>query len=135
MRDQRSARALRRVTTAAVLLALPLLAACWHSDQDAYMGSQLAGGDAAHGRELMSQYGCGSCHTIPGVPGAKATVGPPLAGVAGRSFIAGVLPNTPQNMVDWIYDPPGTDPKTAMPNLGMSRQEARDIAAYVYTLE
>jgi cytochrome c2 len=124
-----------RSAAAAALLSAAVLGGCNRDKQDEYMASQLTSGNAAHGRVLMRKYGCGSCHTIPGIPGAHATVGPPLGGVAGRSFIAGVLPNTPENMVDWIYDPPGTDPKTAMPKLGMSRQEARDIAAYVYTLQ
>jgi cytochrome c len=135
MGDGPTAGRLRRATGSAALLSLALLGGCWHSEQDEYMASQLTNGNAAHGRVLARKYGCGSCHTIPGVPGAKATVGPPLAGIAGRGFIAGVLPNTPENMVDWIYDPPGADSKTAMPKLGLTRQEARDVAAYLYTLE
>jgi cytochrome c2 len=92
-------------------------------------------GSPEHGGVLIRKYGCGSCHTIPGIPGAKSTVGPPLAGIAGRSYIAGVLPNNPDNMTAWIHNPPAVDSKTAMPYMGISAAEARDIAAYIYTLK
>jgi cytochrome c2 len=82
----------------------------------------------------MSIYGCGACHTIPRVAGAKSTVGPDLHGIAGRAYIAGVLPNTPENMMRWLMNPPAVDDKTAMPNLHIPAVEARDMAAYLYTL-
>jgi mono/diheme cytochrome c family protein len=94
----------------------------------------LTGGNPDRGQRLISSYGCGSCHAIPGVPGAQAKVGPPLAGLPERAYVAGVLPNTPRNLERWILDPPGVDAKTAMPNLGVSPSDARDIAAYLYTL-
>ena len=59
---------------------------------------------------------------------------PPLAGIADRVYIAGVLENTPSNLVRWIKDPPAVDSMTAMPNVGVSEAEARHIAAYLYTL-
>ena len=86
------------------------------------------------GRAAIERYGCGSCHSIAGVPGARALVGPPLTGVAERAYIAGVIENTPLNLQRWIRDPQGVDPRTAMPNLGVGASEARDIAAYLYTL-
>ena len=94
----------------------------------------LAHGSPERGRVLISAYGCGSCHTIPGIPGANATVGPPLAGIAGRSYIAGVLTNQPDHMVQWLLDPPGVDSKTAMPKVGLTTPQAHDVAAYLYTL-
>jgi len=121
---------------AAAALTAVVAAACGRTKAETYRDANaLTHGDAAHGATLIRGYGCGTCHNIAGIPGAVGTVGPPLNGVAGRAYIAGVLPNTPENMVDWIYNPPAADPQTAMPNLGMSRQEARDIAAYVYTLK
>ena len=126
---------MRRMRVATIALAALATAACDGRKDEFAQAGQLTGGDAYHGQKLAARYGCGSCHSIPGIPGAAATVGPPLTGVGGRGYIAGTLPNTPQNMVDWIYDPPAVSPNTAMPNLGMSRQEARDIAAYVYTLK
>jgi cytochrome c1 len=69
---------------------------------------------------------------IPGIPGASGQVGPPLAGIGGRSYIAGVLVNTPEDMIRWIVNPRAVDSLTAMPALGVTAAEARDIAAYLY---
>jgi cytochrome c1 len=68
------------------------------------------------------------------VSGAHGRVGPPLTGFARRSFIAGRLPNTPENLVAWVRDPPAIDPATAMPALGLDERAARDVAAYLYEL-
>lgn len=95
---------------------------------------RLTGGDPARGPALMRAYGCGQCHTIPGVPGANGLVGPPLAGVANRVYIAGVVTNTPDNIVRWIMNPKAIDPLTAMPFLGVRDDQARHMAAYLYTL-
>jgi len=93
----------------------------------------LSGGNPRHGRELIARYGCGSCHTVPGVPGAQASVGPPLRDVRKRLYIAGRLTNTPENLSTWIRDPRAIDPKTVMPALGVDEAEARDISAYLYS--
>ena len=93
---------------------------------------QVAGGDAARGRAYAERYGCAICHS--GLEGAQGTVGPPLAKISKRAYLGGVLPNTPQNMTAWVWQPQRYAPGTAMPNLGMSEAEARDIAAYLYTL-
>jgi cytochrome c2 len=92
-------------------------------------------GDVAAGKRALDQYLCATCHEIPGVTGANRHVGPPLAGIATRQYLAGILPNTPENMVHWIQYPQQVDPLSAMPGLGVSDQEARDIAAYLYTLD
>jgi len=89
-------------------------------------------GDAATGMIALQQYACATCHRIPGVVGAAADVGPPLEGVAGRAYLAGRLPNTPDNLVRWIRDPKAVSPTTLMPDLGVSEQHARDMAAYLY---
>lgn len=78
--------------------------------------------------------GCGSCHTIPGIYTARGLVGPPLMFFSRRTMIAGELPNTPDNLVRWIRDPKLVEPGTAMPDLGLTDREARDVAAYLYTL-
>jgi cytochrome c1 len=80
-------------------------------------------------------YGCPACHTIPGIPGARAIVGPELAGISGRPYIAGVLTNTPTNLIRWIHHPQQVDPLTAMPDVGLTEPAARDIASYLYTLK
>jgi cytochrome c len=118
-----------------VLLAVLALVGCGRSGalSDEEAARLTDGGDAARGRIAIRQYGCGACHTVPGVPGANGLVGPPLAGVGGRAYIAGVLTNTPQHMVRWIVNPRGVDSLTAMPATGVSEREARDIASYLYT--
>ncbi|MEU5789775.1 c-type cytochrome [Micromonospora purpureochromogenes] len=87
------------------------------------------------GAELIAQYGCGSCHTIPGVNRADGLVGPPLTRFGARSYIAGQLPNNADNLQRWIADPQAVEPGTAMPNLGVTAIDAQDIAAYLYTLD
>jgi cytochrome c1 len=84
------------------------------------------------GRRLIASYGCGACHSIPGVPGADAMAAPPLNCFYQRTYIAGRLPNTKQNLTKWIQNPQLVDPGNAMPNLGVSQEEADDIAAYLY---
>jgi cytochrome c len=93
------------------------------------------GGSAARGATAITRYGCGSCHIIPGISGAHGLAGPPLSGIASRIYIAGVLQNTPPNMMRWIEDPPGIDEHTVMPKLGVTHQDAADIAGYLYTLK
>lgn len=95
---------------------------------------RVAGGDAERGAIAIVSYGCGGCHTIPGIRNARGTVGPPLTDFATRGYVAGVRPNWPRHLVQWIIDPPAIAPETAMPALGVSEQESRDIAAYLYTL-
>ena len=92
-------------------------------------------GNAEHGRQLIASYGCGACHMIPGVHAARGKVGPPLFFFGERTMIAGELPNTPANLEKWIENPKQVEPKTAMPNLGVKSDEARDMAAYLYTLK
>ena len=92
------------------------------------------GANAERGKVALRQYGCGACHTIPGVVGARGLVGPPLVDVGRRVYVAGVLPNDPENMVRWIMDPPAVDSKTAMPDLGVTERDARDMAEYLYHL-
>lgn len=93
------------------------------------------GADADRGAALLVLHGCGACHDIPGVAGANGSVGPPLGGFASRAYVAGVLPNEPGGLVRWIVDPPRHAPQTAMPDLGVTEAEARDMAAYLYTLK
>jgi cytochrome c len=91
-------------------------------------------GSPAAGRAAIGHYACGACHSIAGVRQADGQVGPPLTGVAGRRYLGGRLVNTPENMSRWIQNPQAFAPGTAMPNLGVSESDARDITAYLYTL-
>lgn len=91
-------------------------------------------GNPQHGKELIQAYGCGACHIIPGIRNARGLVGPPLILFAERTMVAGEVPNTPENLVKWVQNPPSIEPNTAMPDLGLSQAQAQDIAAYLYTL-
>lgn len=93
---------------------------------------QVHGGDPARGARLIRDHGCGACHEIPGISGARGTVGPSLATLRRQAYVAGVLPNEPGGLVRWIVDPPAHSSRTAMPDLGVTEEEARDIAAYLY---
>ena len=93
------------------------------------------GGNPERGRQLVRTYGCHSCHTIPGVRGADALVGPPLTRIGARVYVDGHLSNTPENLMRWIQDPPAVSPDTAMPATGVTDEHVRDIAAYLYTLK
>jgi cytochrome c2 len=126
---------------AATVALLALLAASmgWHHaeqrrDERWRDARQLTGGDPALGAALIRHHGCAGCHTIPGIPGADGLVGPPLAGIASRNDIGGVLVNDPQHMMQWIVNPKAWSPRTAMPAVGVTQEQARDIAAYLYTL-
>lgn len=137
-RRDRSARRL----LGAALLGL-LFAGCGGSDGGSTVGGgtgggepyrQVAGGNADRGKADIKSFGCGSCHMIPGIDNARGTVGPPLMYFGRRVYIAGEVPNTPALLMQWIQSPQSIEPKTVMPALGVDESEARDMAAYLYTL-
>jgi mono/diheme cytochrome c family protein len=106
-----------------------------HAPSDDVQAVSGLAGDAKAGKKALQQYLCVTCHQIPGVTGANRHVGPPLNGMAGRKYIGGIIPNTPENMVRWLQNPQQFDPMSAMPNLAVTDKDARDIAAFLYTLE
>jgi cytochrome c2 len=123
----------RARSLAEAVIILVAIAAC-NSGNETFAARQVPGGHAKNGRNYMEAAGCGSCHIIPGVVNARGMVGPSLEHFAQRSFIAGEVPNTTDNLVKWIVNPPSIEPRTAMPVLGVTPTEARDIAAYLYQL-
>jgi cytochrome c len=68
------------------------------------------------------------------VRGADVVAGPPLNGMGARAYIVGELPNTPENLMRWVRRPQEINPHTAMPDTGVTEEDARHIAAYLYTL-
>jgi cytochrome c len=122
---------------APLLLLLPFTAGCG-SDADRPEAPPVAhvvpGGNAARGAGALEAYACGGCHVIPGVPDATGPLGPSLAGIALRRELAGGLENTPENLMRWIQNPLEIDPGTGMPDLEVTDGDARDMAAYLYTL-
>jgi cytochrome c1 len=93
-----------------------------------------ATGDPARGHDLIAARSCGACHAIPHVLGASGVIGPPLGSIGRRSIIGGGFSNTPANLARWVRDPEGLEPKSAMPNLALDEDQARDVAAYLETL-
>ena len=114
------------------LVLLLALTGCERDDAPAAL--RILGGNPEFGQLLIAQHGCTACHVIPGVAGFTGTVGPLLEGFGRRAYIGGVLPNRPMMLTAWLRDPPAIDPATAMPALGLSEAEARDVAAYLYSL-
>ncbi len=118
---------------AGTCLALLLLGGCRGSRYIPPYGVTMAG-DPQAGRQIIEARHCGVCHDISDVTGAAGVIGPPLDHFAARSFIAGRVPNTPGNLITWIRSPQSVDPRTAMPAVGLGDRDARNVAAYLYTL-
>ncbi|MHC2252784.1 cytochrome c [Bradyrhizobium embrapense] len=135
MRSQR-----RMGDKTAILMRRLLVVLCLGSvltgyDNTAASGAQDFDGNSRRGADLVKQYGCGGCHEIPGIANADGNVGPSLRRIATRTYIAGFIQNTPDNMTFWIEDPQRMLPGNAMPSSGISQDDARDIIAFLYTLK
>jgi cytochrome c1 len=124
---------LSALTLLVVSIAAALLAGCT-GGQAARPYTVANGGYVHRGEQLIVRYRCGSCHTIPGVPNANGVFGPPLTQIASRAYVGGMFPNAPDTLAHWIASPQSMKPKTAMPNLGVTPQQSRDITAYLETL-
>jgi cytochrome c len=122
-----------RAPVLGLVLGLVLLAGCDKGPEEKAPVS-VSGGNIVTGKKLIAQYQCGSCHAIPGIAGAKGVTAPSLDGFGRHAYIAGVAPNFPDPLINWIMDPQSLKPGTTMPGLVPSTNEARHIAAYLYTL-
>lgn len=116
-------------------LAFALMVSACHQNDASSENSRVAGGDPERGRLLTQQYQCAACHFIPNVQGSNGDAGPSLEFMGRLSYIAGSIPNQPDNMVRFLKNPPAVKPGTLMPALGISDDEARHMAAYMYTLK
>lgn len=116
-----------------LLLLTALAPACAQGGEDGARAEIRASvaGDPGRGAVSIGRYGCGTCHVIPGLARAQGKVGPPLTDFARRTYIAGNAYNTPDNLAAWIRRPDSVEPGTVMPTLGLSEEEARDVAAYL----
>jgi len=123
----------RVLRTVALLSCVALVSAC-HQNDASTETSRVPGGDPERGRLLAQQYQCAACHFIPNVQGANGDAGPSLEHMGRLSYIAGGIPNQPDNMMRFLKNPPAVKPGTLMPALGISDEEARHMAAYMYTL-
>jgi cytochrome c len=117
-----------------LLIAVLLMAfsACEPSVATKLWASETTGGNPEHGKKAIGKHGCAACHTIDGIS-SEAMVGPPLTRMAARSYLAGSMQNNAANLVRFIQHPRAVHKDTAMPEIGLTDQEARDIAAYLYT--
>lgn len=115
-----------------ILLLAAALGAC--SEEGRPVVDRVPGGDAARGKVAAMNFGCSVCHKIPDIRGPGGVVGPPLLQFGQRSYIAGGIPNRPDNLVRWIMDAPAMKQGTAMPNMHIPEASAKDIAAFLYTL-
>jgi putative membrane protein len=132
LREPRTRAAVARASLGSTVVVILLLGGC--RQRAARVEGSMVGGNAERGRVAMRAYGCTSCHAVPSMVGDNPSVGPALEGFGGRAYIAGVLPNTPENLLRWIIDPPAVDSLTAMPRVGVTPQDAVDIAEFLYTL-
>ncbi|MBV8984139.1 MAG: c-type cytochrome [Acidimicrobiia bacterium] len=126
-----------RFALAGIVVATVLaVAACSNEGGAVQSGSRVVRGASPEaGKAQIVRYGCGACHTIPGVKEAKGLVGPPLIHFGKRGAIAGFWSNTPDHLTDWIQDPQHMLPGNDMPTLGVTRNEARNITAYLESLQ
>ena len=89
---------------------------------------------AVTGSQLFISKGCVNCHAVQGVNTYNRT-GPDLSHIGSRTSIAaGMLPNTRENMIRWLRYTDTVKPGVAMPNLGLSQEEAESLTAYLETL-
>ncbi|MFJ6023525.1 c-type cytochrome [Brevundimonas sp. NPDC092305] len=94
----------------------------------------LAGADPDRGLEIIRRTGCAACHAVPGVDWPTGAAAASLDGFGDSPLISGRLPNQPDTLVRFLRDAPSLDPQTAMPPMPLTEPEARDVAAYLYTL-
>jgi mono/diheme cytochrome c family protein len=120
------------------LIAALVASLTWWNERRAALQHEVqgsTGGQIARAVPLMLANGCAGCHTIAGVPGAQGMVGPALdSSLPQKVYIAGTIQNTPTNMIAWLRRSRDIQPRTAMPSTGITEQDARDIAAYLYAL-
>src|SRR3954471_13469534 len=73
--------------------------------QSESVAAAITAGDASRAPDLIRRFGCGGCHTIPGVPGGDGQVGGPLQNLRTRVYIGGVATNTAENLIRFIVNP------------------------------
>lgn len=97
-------------------------------------GARMTGGTPELGRKRLAQHSCVSCHFIPGVPRGEGKSAQSLAHWYWRRTFLNTYKNTPQNLEKWLETPSHRKPGTAMPDLSVSPQDSRDMAAYLFSI-
>lgn len=104
----------------------------WVRQQQAPAAQQQRG---ASGRQVFEAQACINCHTVTGTV-ATGRFGPDLTHLMSRSTIAsGAVPNTPQNLRQWVADPDVFKPGSLMPSMHLSGQQLDAITDYLLTLK
>lgn len=114
---------------------LLMLAGCGQERRPDAAYTSVPSGSADRGLRLIAHYQCASCHEIPEAPGHRGGMGPSLEAFGRRSYIAGHVPNIPSLLYQWIENPQTLVPGTPMPDVGVSKEDARDMAAYLLSLK
>ena len=115
-----------------MLAAAALLSACKAPPEPRYQPETIT---KEHGLAAIERAGCGACHEIPGIEWPKGGLGPSLRGFDDVGLIAGAVPNTADNLSAFVRNAPAVKPGSTMPPIPLSEQEARAIAAYLYSLD
>lgn len=118
-----------------IAAALSVFAGCGKEASPDTVYTKLPSGSTDRGLRLIAQYQCANCHEIPEAPGHRGGMGPSLEAFGRRSYIAGHVPNVPALLQRWLVDPQALAPDTMMPDLGVSDEDARDMAAYLLSLQ
>jgi cytochrome c oxidase subunit II len=86
------------------------------------------------GRHVFESTGCINCHAVGGTA-ANGRFGPDLTHLMSRDTIAsGIVPNTAENLRQWIQDPETSKPGCLMPAMKLSDRDVDSIVAYLETL-
>ena len=86
------------------------------------------------GREVFLSQSCVNCHRVRGTS-AQGSYAPDLTHLKNRQTIAsGIVPNTAENLRQWIADPQKIKPGCLMPAFGLSDQDRDLIVDYFETL-
>ena len=119
----------------AFLVTILLAVACSKSEKPAAESVPLPPiGNAAAAKAHMEKYACQACHVIPGM-GEGGALGPDLTGFAVRTTLNGRVQKNPQAVAAYLLNPTAVDAQTSMPAVGLSEEEAKDIAAFLETLK
>jgi cytochrome c len=87
------------------------------------------------GKYLVLYHGCETCHDIPDIHGVRGSIGPSLKHIATKYYLAGELPNSPDNLRRWIQHPHSINPQTLMPEMNVTDDDAADISLFLETLQ
>ncbi len=106
----------------------------WEAGEKVTPGTP-AEGDAVAGEKLFFAHTCANCHTVEGTL-AQATIGPNLTRVASRQELAGgAIENSTENLTRWMKNPQAIKPGCRMPNFKLTDDEAKQIVAYLESLD